>query len=31
MPGVTGVVVGTVLYEGRATLSELIEATQQGS
>ena len=31
MPGVTGVVVGTALYEGRATLSELIEATQQGS
>jgi phosphoribosylformimino-5-aminoimidazole carboxamide ribotide isomerase len=31
MPGVTGVVVGTALYEGRTTLSELIEATQQGS
>ncbi len=28
MPGVTGVVVGTALYEGRTTLSELIEATQ---
>jgi phosphoribosylformimino-5-aminoimidazole carboxamide ribonucleotide (ProFAR) isomerase len=25
--GVVGVVVGTALYEGRATLEELIEAT----
>ena len=29
MPGVTGVVVGTALYEGRATLSELIEVAQR--
>jgi len=30
LPGVTGAIVGTALYEGRVTLEELLEAAEEG-